>query len=428
MSWKGYTFAYLPGQVTAIPAGEIAFLEESTRRIESRFGYGARYLTRSNAIPIDPINLPLSCLPGSEREYVQPEFGALRDDEPDFWGRRVIEARLNLTPDASPESMYLLAAGPHRFGALDFRPKLDSPETASVLPELLRLEYLVEAADRIQEGLPIPESLAEIFGVSSMGGARPKALVTHQGQQYLAKFPAKGDGFNVPVVERAVLELARKAGMDVPDLDLVKLADGRDVMLIRRFDRSAQPHGEFARHHCVSALTMLGKHQNESLGTPYKDISEAIGIYGVNNQVATDRAELYRRIAFSILVSNDDDHLRNHAFIWDAKSQGWRLSPLYDVVPHPQVATERTLHLSIGPRGRHATLDNLFDAHGDFGLLKPHAADILEHVATVVREWKNTFDEYNVPPEEIKKVTSAFRSPKDVGLSIVERTRNKSQV
>lgn len=424
MSWKGFTFAFLPGQLAAVPAGELDLVEESTRSVESRFGYGSRYLARNNAIPVDPVSLPLTSVPGTERLYVSPGpgFGAVRDASPDFWGRRVIETRLKVPPNSIPESQYLLAAGSHRFGALDFRARQDSPESVGVLPELLRMEYLVEAADRIQDGLEIPASLSEIFGVSSMGGARPKAIVLHKGQQYLAKFPAKDDVFNVPVVERAVLELARLAGMDVPDTDVVPLADGRAVMLIRRFDRDAQPGG-FTRHHCVSALTLLGKVEQESLGTPYEAISDALGHYGVNNFVLADRAELYRRVAFSVLISNDDDHLRNHAFVWNAQGSGWRLSPLYDVVPHPQIATERFLHLSIGPQGRLATLDNLFAAHGAFGLLKPKAAEIIEHVASVVREWRNTFDACQVPPEEVQKVASAFRRPADVGLAIVEKFR-----
>jgi len=134
---------------------------------------------------------------------------------------------------------------------------------------------------------------------------------------------AKGDGFNVPVIEQACLELARKAGLVVPRTARVALADGRDVMLIQRFDRKAVPEG-FAKTHCVSALTLLGKHTSESLGTPYAQLAQKIGEYGVDGHVIDDRVELFARVAFSILVSNDDDHLRNHAFLWDARGRGWR--------------------------------------------------------------------------------------------------------
>ncbi|MFZ4539001.1 type II toxin-antitoxin system HipA family toxin [Propionivibrio sp.] len=330
-----------------------------------------------------------------------------------------MEAKLKVPPDSVAESIYLLNAGPHRFGALDFRLGLDSTETAGLLPPIMQLEYLLEAADRIQVGAPIPAQLESIFFVGTMGGARPKALVIHQGEQYLAKFPAKKDSFNVPAVERACLELARKADLNVPVTDLSTLADGRQVMLIERFDRRAVGNA-FIRRHCVSALTILGKHETESLGTPYEDIAVKIGEVGVDSRVKADRDELYGRIAFNILISNDDDHLRNHAFVWDAEGKGWRLSPMYDVVPRPQVALERYLHMSVGPRGRLATLDNLLEAHGSYGLLRKNAAAIIDRVARVTREWRVLFDELGVPSADCDKVASAFRRPRDIGLDAVE--------
>ncbi|HNQ75017.1 MAG TPA: HipA domain-containing protein [Pseudothauera hydrothermalis] len=425
MSWEGYLFVYLPGELEAVPTGRLVLEETGPESTASRFGYGRRYLVRPNAVPVDPVSLPLSCLPGDEATYEPlhpPLFGAVRDAAPDFWGRRVIEARLEAPPNSLPESAYLLHAGPHRFGALDFRPTLDSPETAGLLPPIAKLDYLMEAVERVEQGLPMPAQLEPIFTGGTMGGARPKALVIHRGEQYLAKFPAKGDGFDVPVVERACLELARRAGLDVPPTELVRLADDRAVMLIERFDRKAKGEG-FLRRHAVSALTLLAKDESESLGARYEEIAERIGRLGVDGRVQADRNELYGRIAFNILVSNDDDHLRNHAFVWDDVGKGWRLSPLYDVVPRPQVAAERYLHLSVGPRGRLATLDNLLEAHGAFGLLKREAARIIERVASVVREWRVVFEELGVPEEQCEKVASAFRRPSDIGLEVVGKAR-----
>ena len=140
-------------------------------------------------------------------------FGAVRDAAPDFWGRRVIEAKLKKPPNSLPESEYLLNAGTHRFGALDFRKSRDGAEAPGALPPIADLTYLLEAADRIQMGLPVPAHLQMLFQVATLGGARPKALVAHKGKQFLAKFPSKGDGFDVPVVERACLELARQCGL-----------------------------------------------------------------------------------------------------------------------------------------------------------------------------------------------------------------------
>lgn len=406
-----------------MPAGRINLEEAGPDSTASRFGYGRRYLGRPNAVPVDPLSLPLSCLPGDEATYEPvhpPLFGAVRDAAPDFWGRRVIEARLKVPPDSVPESVYLLHAGPHRFGALDFRPGMDSPEAAGLLPPITQLDYLMEAVDRVQQGIPVPAQLEPIFTGGTMGGARPKALVIHRGEQYLAKFPARNDGFDVPVVERACLELARRAGLDVPPTDLVQLADGRAVMLIERFDRKAMGEG-FVRRHAVSALTVLGKDESESLGARYEEISRRLGSFGVDGRIKADRNELYARVAFNILVSNDDDHLRNHAFVWDDAGKGWRLSPLYDVVPRPQVAVERHLHLSVGPRGRLATLDNLLEAHGDFGLLKRDAAAIIERVASATREWRVFFEELGVPEQGCNKVAAAFRRPREIGMVVVEK-------
>ncbi|HEV7136125.1 MAG TPA: HipA domain-containing protein [Steroidobacteraceae bacterium] len=427
MSWDGIVFVHLPDQSEAVPAGRLSLLEEGLQSVGSTFGYGARYLKRANAIPVDPVSLPLSSVPGEEQLYEPPAglalFGAIRDAAPDFWGRRVIEAKLKVPPNSVPESTYLLNAGTHRFGALDFRESTSSASAEGLLPQLTDLQYLLEAADRVQEGLPIPARLEMLFQVASLGGARPKVLVSHDGKQFLAKFPAKNDPFDIPAVERACLELARACGLNVPRTDLVRLADGRNVMLIERFDRAVLSDGSFSRKHCVSALTMLGKHEQESLASSYSEIAQVISARGVSGHVQEDRAELYARVAFNILISNDDDHLRNHAFIWHPPGKAWRLSPLYDVVPRPQVSQERRLHLSVGPQGRSATLTNLFEARGSFGLLRPQAIAIIERVSAAVREWRTHLESAGVSPAQCDLIQTAFRRPRDIGLDEITKTR-----
>lgn len=429
MSWDGIVFAHLPGQQEAVPAGRLSLLEQGLQSVGCTFGYGTRYLARADAIPIDPVSLPLSSLSGDKQLYEplpgHTLFGAIRDAAPDFWGRRVIEAKLRVPPNSLPESAYLLNAGTHRFGALDFRESPTASTDEGLLPPLTSLQYLLEAADRVQEGLPIPAQLESFFQVATLGGARPKALVSHDGKQFLAKFPAKDDPFDIPLVERACLELARECGLTVPRTDLKQLADGRNVMLIERFDRAVLPDGGFSRKHCVSALTMLGKHEQESLASSYSEIAQVISDRGVSGDVQQDRAELYARIAFNILISNDDDHLRNHAFIWDPAGKAWRLSPLYDVVPHPQVSHERRLHLSVGPQGRTATLTNLFEARGSFGLLKPAAIEIIRRVSAKVREWRAYLEAAGVSPAQCDRIQTAFRRPGDIGLDDIGSTRRE---
>lgn len=412
-------FIHLPGEMEAVPAGRLTMIEQGLQVQASTFAYGRRYLARANALPVDPVSLALES--GRSHEELVPSagltlFGALRDATPDAWGRRVIENRLRAPPNGLPESVYLDHAGPHRAGALDVRQSPTSPSAGGALPSPLDLRHLLDAASRVEEGEPVPAHLEVFFaGGPSVGGARPKAVVMAEGGEWIAKFPAKADPFNVPLVERATLELAREAGLTVPRTRLETLADGRQVMLIERFDRERLPQG-IGRRHMVSALTLLALHEHDSPDSSYAAIADAIGVHGVSGRIAQDRRELFARMVFNILVSNDDDHLRNHAFLFDPRGTGWRLSPLYDVVPKPQVAQERMLHLSVGPQGRVARLDNALAGAGRFGLLPPDAARIIDRVVGVVRGWRNSFEGLGVPKRDCDRVASAFRRAADIGL------------
>lgn len=417
-------FIHLPGETEAVPAGRLTMIEQGLQVQASTFAYGRRYVARSNALPVDPIALAL--MPGRNDEERVPAgglamFGALRDATPDAWGRRVIENRLRAPPNGLPESVYLDHAGPHRAGALDVRESPTSPPAGSVLPSVLDLRHLLDAAARVEEGEPVPSHLEVFFaGGPSVGGARPKAVVTVDGGEWIAKFPARNDSFNIPLIERATLELAREAGLSVPRTRIETLKDERQVMLIERFDREPLPRG-MGRRHMVSALTLLALHEQDSPDSSYAAISDAMSLHGVSGQIASDRNELFARMVFNILVSNDDDHLRNHAFLFDAKGGGWRLSPLYDVVPKPQVAQERMLHLSIGPQGRLARLDNALAGAGRFGLLRPDAARIIDRIVRAVRRWRDIFEGLGVPARECDRVATAFRRAADIGMRDVDR-------
>ena len=417
-------FIHLPGEPAAVPAGRLTLVEQGLQVQASRFAYGRRYVARANAVPVDPVSLDLAsatndgeCVPIAGLAL----FGALRDATPDAWGRRVIENRLRAPPNGLPESVYLDHAGPHRAGALDVRESPSSPPVGGMLPDIVDLQHLLEAASRIDAGEPVPAHLQDLFsGGPSMGGARPKAVVRVENGEWIAKFPTSNDPFDVPTVEHATLELARKAGLDVPRTRLESLADGRRVMLIERFDRVSLAHG-IGRRHMVSALTLLALHERQSADSSYAQIVDALARYGVSGWIAGDRRELFARMVFNILVSNDDDHLRNHAFLYDAPGRGWRLSPLYDVVPKPQVASERMLHLAVGPQGRLARLDNALAGAGRFGLLPPAAARIIDRGVCAVRPWRDAFEALGVPARDCDRIASAFRRPADIGMREVAR-------
>jgi serine/threonine-protein kinase HipA len=420
--WETNVFIFLKAESEAVPAGRLALEEEGIKVISSQFGYGKRYLERKNAAPIDPISLPLEgAVSGQERLYAPANdlemFGAVRDAMPDAWGRRVIENKLRAEPNSLRESDYLMHAGSNRFGALDFRADIHDKAESRLLPGSADLPYLLDAAEKVQNHEPVPEHLRQIFDAGpSMGGARPKAIIARNGRAWLAKFEAKGDPFNIPTIEQASLELARRCGLNVPRTELLTVANEKKVMLIERFDRAYDQVGHEFRRHVVSALTLMGLHESESPDSSYAAIADRLAHVGAKDSVKADREELFARMVFNILVSNDDDHLRNHAFIWDDEGNGWRLSPLYDVLPKPQRGTERYLHLGVGVRGRLATLDNALTHAGRFGLLADTARAIIERVSMEVREWRTFFEgEMGVPLQECEKVASAFRKSSDIG-------------
>ncbi|MDO8958853.1 MAG: HipA domain-containing protein [Rhodocyclaceae bacterium] len=404
-------FIYLQDQ--CVPAGLLELTEDGTEVIASSFRYGLKYLDRPNAIAVDPVSLAITdreAIRGKELLPVEglTLFGGIRAAAPDAWGRRVIEARFKAPLNSLPESAYLLEAGNQRVGALDIRPSLEA-QPHIVKNSIHRLEYLMEAADRIEQGLPIPAQLEDIFlAGSQLGGMRPKAGVEDDaGVLWLAKFRSHGERLDVPWIEAATLMLASDAGLNVPAVRTETLG-GKTVMLIRRFDRDLID-GAQRRRHLVSALTLLGCHEAESSTKSYADIADAIRSRIGKEGIKVDLLELFGRMVFNILVSNDDDHLRNHAFLWDPATNAWRLSPLYDVMPRPALATERLLHIGVGQQGRLATLDNALSDYARFGITKGDALAVIDRIWRVVREWKTRFEGYGVPGQEIEKIAPAFR-------------------
>jgi serine/threonine-protein kinase HipA len=426
-----FVFAYL--DCDWAPCGRLSLTEDGPDLQAASFAYGLKYLERPTALEIDPVSLSLQDKAAARGRILLPPnglalFGGIRDAAPDAWGRRVIESRLKVPANSLPESTYLTHAGSQRVGAFDVRESLQAEPTTGYSP-WKSLEYLLDAAERIDAGLPVPAQLEDIFVAgSALGGARPKATVRDDRQfQWLAKFTSRSDTLNVPMIEVATLKLAAAAGLTVPPVQLIHLGD-RPVMLIRRFDRYwAQPGMQPAleqelpsadlvekRMAFVSGLTLLACNEMDSPNKSYADLAQAIRKYAHPEVIRDNNRELFARMIFNIFVSNDDDHLRNHGFLWDSRLPGWRLSPLYDVMPRPSVASERRLHLGVGPEGRAATLDNAFRSREQFTLSSEDAASIIARVWATVREWKVHFEESAVTPEQIDKIASAFRHLDDI--------------
>jgi len=439
---KLMVFAHL-GQAWA-PCGQLRLTEEGSNVLASSFAYGLNYARRADALEVDPVSLSLR-----NREQILgkrllpahglPLFGGIRDAAPDAWGRRVIEAKLKVPANSLPESQYLLHAGSDRVGALDIRQAIHDEPTQGA-GGTHALEYLMEAAERIEDGLPIPASLEAIFvDGTALGGARPKASVRDEhGVLWLAKFSSRKDSFDIPAIECAALRMAAEAGLRIPPVE-VRTLGARKVMLIRRFDRywaepglslareddllATQPGPGKAEHRLgfVSGLTLVGCDETESRTKAYTDLAQAVRSHCHPSVIRADNAELFKRMVYNILVSNDDDHLRNHGFVWEPRMAGWRLSPLYDVLPRPSHASERYLHLGIGPQGRLATLDNALAAHERFTLSRTTACALMAEVWRVVRQWRVYFEGFGVPAAEIEKIAPAFRHIDDVSTPALRK-------
>ena len=412
-----------------VPAG---LLEDAASDAPS-FTYGRRYVQRRNAIEIDPAALPLAREQGGKRHFTLPglkEFGGLRDAAPDAWGRRVIENKLKVGSGVLPEVAYLLEAGVDRVGALDIRLALTSPAKAPAARELT-LERLLEAADRIENDEDIGEDLAGCFeGLGCAGGARPKASVRDdRGVLWLAKFPSRSDRVSNAVLEAGTLELARAAGLCVPPVHIQHVGSAQ-VLFIRRFDRywatpgAVPPIGHDGwlpvpseqdasvvegRIGFCSAMTLMGIDEYGARESSYQALALKLRERCLPAFIARDLRELFKRQALNIFVNNNDDHLRNHAFIYDLAGGGWRLSPLYDVLPMNTVASERYLHLELGEQGRLATLDNLMTRWPVYFSSRREAIGALHEVWVVTRGWKPYFEQFNASARDMAHLEGAFR-------------------
>lgn len=437
-----FAFAHLPG-AGFVPAGRLELTETGSAVEASRFAYGSRYLERSGAIEVDPVSLSLKDRAAMCNQLLYPAnglplFGGIRDAAPDAWGRRVIEARRKVPANSLPESVYLLEAGSDRVGALDIRESLTDAGRAGVAV-VHQLPYLLETVERIELGEPVPSRLTDLFGSGpGAGGARPKASVRDEtGLMWLAKFASRSDTFDVATAEAATLRLAQRCGLTVPATRVVDLG-GQGCLLIRRFDRywvssqalaagaarlpatlelhSTLPGEERTewRLPFISGLTLVGCDEMESRIKGYADIAAAVRRHAHPQVLRANNRELFARMVFNILVSNDDDHLRNHGFVLDPRLGGWCLSPLYDVVPRPGVAYERFLHLQVGPQGKLATLDNAFAGHTAFDLERPAALAAMAGVVREVLRWREHFEADGVPGKLMDTLATAFRALPEV--------------
>ncbi len=404
-----YVYIVLPGATAFVTAGRFRIYPAPGGEAVGEFVYGRRYLERTDAVELDPVELRLR-RGKYETARMQGFFGAIRDSMPDYWGRRIIERSAG---HAQLEEFDYLMRGPDdRAGALGFGLNVQPPAPQRTFNRTLDLERLQIAADAVINNQPAIAGSAAgqvealMLLETSMGGARPKAVVEHDQDLWLAKFTRQDDRWNHPRVEHGLLKLAAACSLTVADSKITTIAD-RDVLLVRRFDRD-RTEGGYRRHRLVSALTLLQIDEGPSGRTAWSYILLADEIRRASAEPAADLRELFARMCFNAAVSNLDDHPRNHAII--AKEQDWRLSPAYDLTPAPVIAKDRRdLAMTCGKFGRYANHENLLSEHGRFLLTKTEATGLLEGIVETVRsQWRPTMRRAGVSETDCEAIAVAF--------------------
>jgi len=369
------------------------------------FEYDENWLKNGPSQLLDP-NLQL--YPGFHylTDY-QQNFGIFLDSSPDRWGRILMRRREaaiarseNRPENKLFETDYLLGVYDwHRMGGLRFKLDEDGPflndNTEMVSPpwtsirELERISLRLEEEDVTEDPEYLNWLKMLVAPGASLGGARPKAsIIDNDGSLWISKFPSRNDQGDVGGWEIVTYELALKAGINMAESTARKFSSEYYTFLTKRFDRTDTNE----RIHFASAITML----------EYKDGQNYISTYGAN--VQEDLEELWRRIVFSICVTNTDDHLRNHGFI--LTDTGWILSPAYDINP---VEDGTGLKLNISDNDNSLDLDLALEVREFFRLGSERANKILTEVKTAVRNWRNVATKYGLTKTEQEIKAIAFQ-------------------
>ena len=338
-------------------------------------------------------------------------FGAIGDSAPDRWGRTLLARRERLlakeqgrAPKTLLEIDYLLGLTDFtRQGALRFKQELDGPFLATggeQVPPFLDLGRLLEAAERATEGKEDAEDLRLLLAPgSSLLGSRPKASVRgRQGELLIAKFNRRDDDYDVGRWEGVAMSLAQAAGVRTAAWQL-EVISGRTVITLRRFDREGDIRIPF-----LSAMSILEVADGQT--GSYLEIADAIRRHSA--AATLDLRELWRRLVFTVLISNTDDHLRNHGFLY-LGSQGWMLSPAYDLNPVPTDIRPRILSTAIlDGEDRSAAMELAYNAAEHFGIRLDEAREIAREVATAVAGWRATARSLGASKSECDRMASAF--------------------
>lgn len=388
---SAYVWIWLPGKTNPVVVGQI--LKEG--EIYS-FHYGRSYLENPEAIPLSPLELPLHAgqfLP----EGINRIHSCLRDAAPDAWGRRLIDYQYySLNPN---ELDYMLLSGSNRIGALDFQGS--SVEFISREVNQVYLEDFIKIKEQIENNQPISEELTPLLlRGTSIGGARPKALIYDDHTGYIAKFELSTDSYNMIKAEYLAMRLAKLIGIHVAEVTLQSVL-GKNVLLVKRFDRYKVQNG-MARHLMLSGLSLLGLNEMEARYASYKDFADVIRQKFSTPKISLQ--ELYRRLIFNVLIGNTDDHARNTSAFWDGKTLV--LSPAYDLCPQMRIGQTATQAMAInGIEGNYSTLKNVLSISESFQISSNDARNLIEKMISDIEQfWIEVCEEASLTVNERKRL------------------------
>lgn len=392
---EAYVWVWLPEATEPVVAGKL----EADDQGHVQFNYGKSYLERlkdtPSAISLFEPELPLKAgkLPLLDGLNMP---GCIRDAAPDAWGRRVIINKKlgrkgnDTDTDELGELTYLLESGSDRIGALDFQrsPSEYMPRFATNVP----LEELLKSAERVEQGVPLtPELDQALFHGSSIGGARPKALIEDQGTKYVAKFTSSSDLYSVVKAEFIAMRLAVAAGVKAAPVKLVQAAN-KDILLIERFDREKTANG-WTRKAMVSALTLFGLDDMMARYASYETFAEIIRHRFDHPKQTLE--ELFCRLVFNILCGNTDDHARNHAAFWNGKTLS--LTPAYDICPQGRTGNTASQAMLISGDNNLSQLKSCLVAAPNFQLSEDKAKAIIDRQHEAIEtNWDAVCDEANL--------------------------------
>ncbi len=387
-------------------------------RQSTSFEYASSWLTCKHRFSLEPA-LAL----GAGSYHTRPGkqlFGAIGDSSPDRWGRILMRRKAKHDSTNSGQTQrylseidYLLQVNDIlRQGALRFSMKENSAflaqYTSSSIPPLIDLARLLAAADNISANRESDDDIRLLLAPgSSLGGARPKSsVIDKQGNLLLAKFPSSSDEISTEQWEAVALALAGRAGISVPEWQL-KSVTGRKILLLKRFDRIGSVRIPF-----ISAMSMIDSSDNETRS--YLELADSLTAHGARS--VEDKKELWRRIVFTVLISNVDDHMRNHGFLHTG-TKGWILSPAYDMNPTPADMSPRILSTAINYYDTAASLEIAFEVAEYFGINPDSARQTATEVGCAVKQWRKEANRFHIPQNEIDRMESAFEH-RDLAMAL----------